>query len=150
MKVTWLLFLSVIVPMSWAALMPVTSYAASPQRSSDKSHPRSRVGLTAANRPKQPPTGQKRPLSRNAASLRQPALARSGSAAKGGLVQSEAVNSAQHLRSTSAVRPAAASLNPSLNNVRHRGPNPAVVGGSANFNSSNTGAINGTRMHRKP
>jgi hypothetical protein len=148
MRITCLLFL--VLTVSCAVSMQGTSYAASPQRSSDKSHPRSRVGVTAANRPKQPPTGQKLPLPRNAASLRLPALARSGGAAKGGLVQSEAVNSAQHARSTSAVRPATASLNPSLNNIRHRGPNPAVVGGSANFKSSNTGAINGTRMHRKP
>ncbi|MGD1021883.1 MAG: hypothetical protein ABR880_03800 [Candidatus Sulfotelmatobacter sp.] len=148
MKVTCLLFL--VLTVSCASLMQGTSYAASPQRSSDKIHPRGRVGLTAANRPKQPSTGQKRPLARNAASLRQPAFARSGGAAKGGLVQSKAVNAAQHVRSTSALRPAAASLNPSLNNVRHRGPNPAVVGGSANFNSSNTGAINGTGMHHRP
>jgi hypothetical protein len=148
MKVTCLLFL--VLTVSCAALMQGTSYAASPQRSSDKSHPHSRVGLTAAIRPKQPPTSRKLPLLRNAASFRQPALDRSGGGAKGGLVQNEAVNSAQHVRSTSAVRPAAASLNPSLINVRHRGPNPAVVGGSAKLNSSNTGAINGTRMHRKP
>ncbi|MGA8505034.1 MAG: hypothetical protein WB762_05450 [Candidatus Sulfotelmatobacter sp.] len=58
------------------------------------------------------------------------------------------------VRLAGTVRPTAASLNPSLNNVRHRGPNPAVVGGSAggsaNLHSSNTGAINGTRMKRKP
>jgi hypothetical protein len=34
--------------------------------------------------------------------------------------------------------------------VRHRNPNPAVVGASPNSRSSNTGAINGTRMNRKP
>ncbi|MGA7447595.1 MAG: hypothetical protein WBQ43_21375 [Terriglobales bacterium] len=58
------------------------------------------------------------------------------------------------VRPPGTVRPTAATLNPSLNNVRHRGPNPAVVGGlaggSANLHSSNTGAINGTHMHRKP
>jgi len=36
-----------------------------------------------------------------------------------------------------------------LNSVRHRGPNQAFVGGSVNAQSS-TGAINGTRMYRKP
>jgi hypothetical protein len=33
--------------------------------------------------------------------------------------------------------------------VRHRGPNPAVVGGPANSGSRMTGALNGTRMSRK-
>jgi hypothetical protein len=34
--------------------------------------------------------------------------------------------------------------------VRHRSPNPAVVGGSANSLRSNTAAINGDRIHRRP
>jgi sensor domain CHASE-containing protein len=34
--------------------------------------------------------------------------------------------------------------------VRHRSPNPAVVSASPISHSSNTGAINGTRMNRKP
>jgi hypothetical protein len=34
--------------------------------------------------------------------------------------------------------------------VRHRSANPAVVAGSAKSDSRSTGAINGTRMNRKP
>jgi hypothetical protein len=49
-------------------------------------------------------------------------------------------------RTPSVVRPTV----PSFNNVRHRSPNPAVVGGSPSSHSSNSGAINGTRMNRKP
>ena len=86
--------------------------------------------------------------------LHQPGSDKSGAAAKGGLIQNETVNNALPVRPPGAVRPTAASLNPSFNNVRHRGPNSAVVsgsaGGSANLNSRNTGAINGTRMNRKP
>ena len=38
----------------------------------------------------------------------------------------------------------------SPNNVRHRSPNPASVGGTAISASKNTGAINGSRIARKP
>jgi hypothetical protein len=151
MKATCLLFLLLMA--SYAALMQETSYAASPQHASDKNHPHSRAGLTASNHPKQLSTSQKRPLPRNAASLRQPALARSGGAAKGGLMQNETTNRGLPVRLTS-VRPSVASLGSSLNplpdNVRHRGPNPAVVSGAANSGNRNTGAINGTGMHRRP
>jgi hypothetical protein len=34
--------------------------------------------------------------------------------------------------------------------VRHHSPNPAILGGSANPSVANTGALNGTRMSRKP
>ena len=151
MKVICLLFLA--LPVICAAPMQGTSYAASPRHASDKNHPHSRAGLIAANRSKQLPASRKRPLPRNAASLRQPALATSGGAAKGGLVQNETTDRPVPGRPTN-VRPSVAPLNPSLNplpnNVRHRGPNPAVQGGSANSGNSNTGAINGTGMHRRP
>jgi len=145
MKVTCLPFL--LLTVSCAALMQETSYAASPQHTSDKNHPHNRAGLIASNRSKQLPATQKRPLPRNAASLRQPASARSGAAAKSALIQNETAKHALPVRSTS-VRPSVASLNPT--NVRHRGSNPAVVGGLANSANSHTGAINGTRMHRRP
>jgi hypothetical protein len=49
-----------------------------------------------------------------------------------------------------APQPVSRSLNPPPSNTRHRGSNPAVVGGSANSASSNTAALNGTRMNRRP
>jgi hypothetical protein len=174
MKVTCLLLLSLIVPMSWAALMPGTSYAASSQQTSaersattpvagnpskeqryrrhasDKNHPRSRASGTTANHPKQLPNGRTRSIAGNAASLHQPGSGKSGAAAKVGLIQNETASNAMPVGPPGTVRPTAVTLNPSFNNVRHRGPNPAVVSGSANSASRNTGAINGTRMHRKP
>lgn len=178
MKITCLLFLTIVRTMGSAGLMLGTGYAApsqqtsaessattlvagnpakeqrSPRHASDKNHLRSRASLTASNHPKQVPNGRKGSISANAANLHQPGLAKAGAAAKGGLIQNKIASKATPVRLPGTVRPAAASLNPSLNNVRHRGPNPAVVGGSAggsaNSNSSNTGAINGTRMHRKP
>jgi hypothetical protein len=178
MKVTCLLFLSLIVTMSWAGLMPGTSYAAPsqqtsaessattlvagnpskeqryPRHASDKNHPRSRASLTAAKHPKQLPNSRNRSVPGNVANLHRPDSGKSGVAAKGGLIQNETARNAMPVRPPSTVRSTAATLHPSLNNVRHRGPNPAVVGGSAggsaNLSSSNTGAINGTRMKRKP
>jgi hypothetical protein len=79
-----------------------------------------------------------------AMNFHQPASDKSGG--KGELTQNKTVNNARPVRLQSAVRPTVASLHnaldPSLNNVRHRGPNPAVVGGSANSASRNTGTIN--------
>ena len=115
-------------------------------RASDTNHPPSRASLTKANRPKQLPNSRQRSLPGNAMNLHQPGSDKSGGAAKGGFIRNETVNNALPVRTPSVVRPTV----PSLNNVRHRGPNPAVVGGSANSHSSNTGAINGTRMNRKP
>ena len=59
----------------------------------------------------------------------------------------ETVNNALRARPPSVLRPTV----PSLNNVRHRGANPAVVGGSVELKRQEiTGAINGTRMIRRP
>jgi hypothetical protein len=113
-------------------------------RASDTNHPPSRASLAKANRPKQLPNVRQRSRPGNA--LHQPGPDKSGGAAKGGLIPNETVNNALAVRTPSVVRPTV----PLLNNVRHRGPNPAAVGGSPNSHGSNTGAINGTRMNRKP
>jgi hypothetical protein len=147
MKVTCLLFLLLLL--SYAALMQQTSYAASPQHASDKNHTRLRAGLNAENRPKQTATSQKRSLSRKATIRRQLEWPRSGGAAKGGLIRNETANRGSPVRPVS-VRPSVATLNPLPNNVHHRGPDPAVVRGSANFGDRNAGVINGTGMHRRP
>jgi hypothetical protein len=56
------------------------------------------------------------------------------------------INGALPVQTSAAIRPGG----PSLDNVRHRGANPAVIGGPGSSDSSNTGAVNGTRMKRKP
>ena len=121
-----------------------------PGRASDKSHPRGRTTVTVANRPKQLASSRRSFISASAANLHQRASNSSGAAAKGGFTRKEAVKSALTVRQTSIVRPTVALLNPSLNDARHRGPNPAVVGGSANSDGKSIGAINGTCMKRKP
>jgi hypothetical protein len=113
-------------------------------RASITNHPPSRASLTKANRPKPLPNSRQRSLPGNA--LHQPGSDGSGGAAKSGFIRNETVNNALPGRTPSVVRPTV----PLLNNVHHRSPNPAVVGGSPNSHSSNTGAINGTRVNRKP
>jgi hypothetical protein len=66
--------------------------------------------------------------------------------AKKGSIQNKSVTSV-----SAAQRPNMfPSTSPSLENLRHRGPNPAVIGGLAASKPSDTGAINGSRFSRKP
>jgi hypothetical protein len=131
-------------PHSGAAEPKASHEQRSHGRASDMDHPPSRASLTKVNRPKQLPNSRRRSLPGNA--LHQPGSNKSGGAAKSGFIQNETVNIALPVRTPSVVRPTV----PSFNNVRHRGPNPAVVAGSMNSDRRNTGAINGTRMNRKP
>jgi hypothetical protein len=39
---------------------------------------------------------------------------------------------------------------PTSNNVRHRGPNPATIGGSTSLRPANTGSLSGAYIARKP
>ncbi len=113
---------------------------------SDTKIARSRPGLLKANRPKPLPNAQERSSPENAMSLQQPGSNKSVGAAKGGFIQQEAVSTALRGRRTNVLRP----TGPLPNDVRHRGANPAVVGGSVNSNNRNTAAINGNRMIRRP
>ncbi|MGA8234563.1 MAG: hypothetical protein WB795_24005 [Candidatus Acidiferrales bacterium] len=111
---------------------------------SAKNRPRNRASLASANRPRPVSNNRKHPTSRNAVNLHPPGLAKSDGARKNGLVQNETGNDARRVPRVSR------STAPSLNNVRHHGPNPAVIGGSASSNGRNAGAIDGARIHRKP
>ena len=113
-------------------------------RVSGKNRPRSPATITK-DRPKQVPNNQERSTSGNAVNLHRPGSTQYDRLAKGGLTQQETGNRAMPVRPPSVSRSTA----PSPNNVRHRGANPAVIGGSA-ISDRNTGAINGTRVHRKP
>ena len=111
---------------------------------SGPNHRPSRTSFTKVNRPMPIPKSRQPPMPGNA--LHPPGSNISTGGAKGGLILNQTVNSASPIRTTSVVRP----TGPILNSVRHRGPNPAVVGGSLNLRSSNAGTINGTHMNRKP
>ncbi len=112
-------------------------------RASRTNRPTRRTALTMANQPQRVPNSRQRSIPGNA--LHQPGSDKSGNAPRSGLIPGGTVNIAGASRTPSVGRPAASSLN----NARHRSPNPAVVGGSPNVHSSNTGAIDGTRMNRK-
>lgn len=71
---------------------------------------------------------------------------RSGGVAKQPSIYHETANSGLPARPRQMAAPAVSSLS----NVRHRGPNPAVIGGTMNSKTGNTGAIDGTRMSRRP
>lgn len=112
----------------------------------DKDHPHGRGSLTKANRPVHLPNNRERFASGNTMNLLQPGSGRSEGAAKEGLMQSGAAHNTLRNRPQSDVRPSA----PLVTNVRHRGPNPATINGTANSDRRNTATINGTRMNRKP
>jgi hypothetical protein len=104
------------------------------------------MGTSVANakHPKHFPSGPERPASGNAGSLIQPSPSRSAAGVKNGPSKDKTV-------STSAIRPSSfLSSTSSLDNVRHRGPNPAAIGGPANSKTWNTVALNGTHMNRRP
>ena len=65
--------------------------------------------------------------------------------AKPGFIQKESISNALPVRPATVSRPGA-----SLNDVRHRGPNPAIIAGSPSPKTPAAGAINGTRVHRNP
>jgi hypothetical protein len=109
-----------------------------------RNQPRSHASLTKANFPKQLPNNRERLPSGNA--LYQPGSRRSVVAAKERLTPHETIKHGLSVRPPTVVR----ATGPSLGNVPHHGPNPAVIGGFANSKTGNIGAIDGTRMARKP
>ncbi len=112
---------------------------------SGKNHPRGPAS-TMKVRPKQPSNSREGSQPGNPTRLHQPGLDKSGTPTDSGSRQGEIANTALPRRPPSVIRPSV----PLHNDVRHRGANPAVIGGSANSNSRSTGAINGTGMHRRP
>jgi hypothetical protein len=74
-----------------------------------------------------------------------PGSDKSRGATQNGTARNENNKHAAPNRTPSAGRPAA----PSLSNARHRGANPAIVGGTGNSSTRNTGVLDGTHMNRK-
>jgi hypothetical protein len=113
-------------------------------RSSETNHRSSPAGLSKPNRAKQLPMSRQR--SQPGKALHQPGPTQPVVVAKVGLIPNAPAQNALPGRMPGVVAlPTALSLN----NVRHRGPNPAVVGGSPSPRRSNTGVVNGNRMNYK-
>ena len=111
----------------------------------EKNHPRSQVPV-ASNHPKQPPNNREHSPSGNAMLGHQPGSDKRRTVARTGSIQGNTVNSVLPVRSVNSFRPNV----PMRSTVRHRSANPAVIGGSASSVLRNTGAINGTSVHRRP
>jgi hypothetical protein len=137
-------------PQSGAAEPLVRIHASDEQqnhgRASDTNHRTARASLIKAVRPTQRPNSGQRFIPRNSTNVHQPDSSKPYGSEEGGFIGSKTVNNALTARTPSVARSAA----PSFTNPRHRTPNPAVVSGSATSHSSNTAALNGTRMSRKP
>jgi hypothetical protein len=101
--------------------------------------------VAKTNRLKRPPNAQARSMTATPRSLPR-AGRRSALVAKKGPIQNKSVTSVSAVQRQSMFP----SSSPSLDNLRHRGPNPAVLGGLGTSKPGGTGAINGSRMSRKP
>ncbi len=157
MKITCLFLLGIM----WAALAPGTGYAVPSSPTShettptssakvasdhprDSGHPvRVHNGLAKANHPT--PVPNYRRHSGTAANVQPPVRYNPRGVGEGERMPNEAIPNASSGRISAAVRPST----PSLNVVHHRGPNPAVVSGSPNLRSSNTGVIKGSGISRR-
>jgi hypothetical protein len=98
------------------------------------------TNVANANHPKKFPNSQERLTAENPHNLTQSGQSRSAAGVKNGLGKDKTVSPPSMFPSSTA----------SLDNVRHRGPNSAVVGGAANSKIGNTALLNGTRMNRRP
>ncbi len=98
------------------------------------------------NRLKRPANGQARSTTASPRVQTPSRLSQSVVVEKRGSIQNKSVTSVSAVQRQSMFP----SSSPSLDNLRHRGPNPAVLGGLGTSKPGGTGAINGSRMSRKP
>lgn len=98
------------------------------------------------NRLKRRANGQARSTTATPRLQPQSRLSQSAVVGKRGSIQNKSVTSVSAVQRPSMFP----SSVPSLDNPRHRGPNPAVLGGLGTSKPGGTGAINGSRMSRKP
>lgn len=98
------------------------------------------------NRLKRPANGQARSTTATARLQPRSRLSQSVVVEKRGSIQNKSVTSVSAVQRQSMFP----SSSPSLGNQRHRGPNPAVIGGLGTSKARETGAINGSHISRKP
>ena len=95
---------------------------------------------------KRPANGQARSTTATPRLQPQSRLSQSTVVEKRGSIQNKSVTSVSAVQRPSMFP----SSSPSLDNQRHRGPNPAVIGGPGTSKPGGTGAINGSRFSRRP
>ena len=116
-----------------------------PRHTPATDRPRDRATVATANRSKQVSNNREHSIPTKVTNRQQPSSAKSETPAKNGFTQDEAARNSQPVRPPTVVRPAASSLN----NVRHRGANPAIIGGPGSSNTRNTAVIDGTHMNHR-
>jgi len=114
---------------------------------SDKNHARNLAGPSDSKHPTPVRKGVRRSTSENPANLRSPAAGKSGSPAA---TKDFSRSTGQKPGATSRQPSISRDAEPPLKDVRHRGQNPALIGGPSNSRTRNSSAINGTTMNRKP
>lgn len=116
------------------------------RHASDKNRLHRTRSLTKTNHPKQLLNNGERSTPRNTMNLDQPGSPKSRGASKDAVFQNGPLHSGPSAGLPRAVQRGATSLS----NVRHRGPNAPIVGGMGSSHTRNTGAVDGSRMNRKP
>lgn len=112
---------------------------------SAKPRPRPKGVASKPRRPRPPARQRSVAEGANPPNVRPSAPVQSAAVVNRGSVQNEAIYRALPVRSGSAIRPGTAAGG----NLRHRDPNPPVIGGAASSSNRNTAAIDGTRTNLK-
>ncbi len=115
------------------------------RRRATKSLPSTKAVANNSTRPGQVAGRQTLAAAGNPANFRPSSATQPGTTQGRGSAQNEAIYRALPVRPGGAIPPAS----PLADNVRHRDPNAAVIGGAANSNVRSTAAIDGTRMNLK-
>jgi hypothetical protein len=92
------------------------------------------------------PNGQPRSMDATPRTPYQSGLSRSAVVAKKGSIRDKSMTGIAAVRRPNLFPSSSASLD----NLRHRGPNPAVIGGLPTSKTNERGAINGSRISRGP
>jgi hypothetical protein len=115
-------------------------------RLSEAGNPRSPSALLKANRPKPLSYTRERLSTEAAKNLHQPGLGKPGEGARGTYSRNETVHTTRTIQPPSDSPPAMRSHS----TARVPSTSPVVIGGRVNSDGRTTGAINGTRMIRRP
>jgi hypothetical protein len=115
-------------------------------RAAKKIRPNGSASQAKRNHPQPLPSNQKRVPTGKLSDPQRPGASRSTSSANSGLAINKGASKTRVVQPPTTSRISI----PTSNNVHHRSPNPATLGGSTGLRSVNTGSLNGTLMGRKP
>jgi len=140
------IFLAFVLYLGAVALLTSICGASEAQQTPAKNHTRTYATVVTPNGDRQFSMKRSDAGRENSIGLQQRRLPVSASGSR----QNKTEVHALPVRRLGGVQPAAIPPRNPYTNVRHHGPSIAVVAGSAGFRNGNTGALDGTRIHRKP